>query len=62
MISETLQRIDGVTIFPIVGLILFIAAFTACVIWVMRLDKNYLSHMERLPLEADGMTSQEDQQ
>ena len=62
MISEALQQIDGVTVFPIVGLVLFIAAFTVCVIWVVRLDKKYVSYMERLPLEADGMTSQEDQQ
>ncbi len=59
MISETLQRIDGVTIFPIIGLILFIAAFTVCVVWVVRLDKGYVSHMERLPLESDEETSQE---
>ncbi len=62
MISETLQRIDGITIFPILGLILFIAAFTACIIWVMRLDHQYISHMEGLPLESDEGTGREERQ
>jgi cytochrome c oxidase cbb3-type subunit IV len=59
MISETLQRIDGITIFPIIGMILFIVAFSACVVWVVRLDKRYVSHMEQLPLESDEETNQE---
>jgi hypothetical protein len=59
MISETLQRIDGVTAFPIIGLALFFVMFAACVVWVIRLDKRYVSHMERMPLDAESDSVEE---
>lgn len=59
MMSEVLSSIDGIRIFPIAGLIIFVLAFVAITIWVFSLDKKTISEAERLPLEA-GSTPQED--
>lgn len=53
MIRELLGSISGVELWPIVGMFLFIGSFIAILVWVIRLDKKYVKHMEELPLEPD---------
>jgi len=53
MFKEILTSISGVEIWPIIALFLFIGAFIAIVIWVIRLDKRFIKKMEDLPLEKD---------
>ncbi len=53
MFSEHLSRIEGISIYPIVSMILFIALFGVTLVWVMRLDKKYLSKMKNLPLDSN---------
>lgn len=51
MFSNYLSTIDGVSIYPIVALILFFAFFVGTIVWVLRIDKEYITAMENLPLE-----------
>ena len=51
MISDHLSSIDGVTIYPIISLILFFAMFAFTLIWVIKLDKKYIHRMENIPLD-----------
>lgn len=53
MIKEYLQSIDGVSIYPIISLIIFIVFFAVIIIWMFKVDKNYLKKMSNLPLETD---------
>lgn len=53
MIKEYLQSIDGVAIYPIISLIIFISFFTAMIIWLIKVDKNYISKMKNLPLDEN---------
>lgn len=53
MIKEYLQSLDGVTIYPIISLIIFVIFFAAIIIWLFKVDKNYIKKMENLPLEKD---------
>lgn len=53
MIKEYLQSIDGALIYPIISLIVFILFFAIIIVWLFKVDKNYLKKMENLPLEKD---------
>ncbi|MFH1687121.1 MAG: CcoQ/FixQ family Cbb3-type cytochrome c oxidase assembly chaperone [bacterium] len=52
MIKETLQAIDGVATYPMVVLILFVVAFLGVVLWTWQLDRDLITKLERLPLDA----------
>ena len=51
MFSDNLQSIEGVSVFPIIGLILFFLFFIGIIIWAFKADKNYITKMENIPLE-----------
>lgn len=51
MFSNLLTNIDGIYIYPIISMFIFIPLFVGIVIWAFRADKNYISKMENLPLE-----------
>ncbi len=53
MIKEYLQSIDGISIYPIISLIIFFVFFAVIIIWMFKVDKNYLKKMSNLPLETD---------
>ncbi len=53
MIKEYLQSIDGVSIYPIISLIVFILFFAIIIVWLFKVDNNYLKKMEKLPFEEE---------
>ena len=53
MLSEHISRIDGIAIYPIISLIVFSILFIATIVWVIKLDKKYLTRMENLPLDSN---------
>ena len=53
MFSKYLSSIDGVSVYAITGLILFVTIFVGVSIWVLRANKEYIKKMENLPLEND---------
>lgn len=53
MLSEPLSAIEGVSLYPIISLIMFFSLFVVSIIWVVRLDKKYIHRMENLPLESN---------
>ncbi|HQW01648.1 MAG: CcoQ/FixQ family Cbb3-type cytochrome c oxidase assembly chaperone [Saprospiraceae bacterium] len=48
--STYLEQIMGVSIFPVISLVLFVAFFTGVLIWIYSIDKKEIEHMENLPL------------
>ena len=54
MLSEHLSSIDGVSIYPIISLILFFLVFAFAIVWVVKLDKKYINRMENLPLDSNS--------
>ena len=54
MFSDHLSSIDGISIFPIISMIIFISLFAIAVIWVIKLDKRYINRMENLPLDSNS--------
>lgn len=53
MFSEHLSSIEGIEIYPIISMIIFISLFLFTLVWVFRLDKKYISEMENLPLDSN---------
>lgn len=51
MYKEIFEGIEGIDIYPIFSLLLFLIFFTATALWIVKLDKNYIEEMENLPLE-----------
>ncbi len=49
--SNYLEKITGVSIYPIISLALFVAFFTLVTILILKMSKEELKHAEQLPLE-----------
>ncbi|MCA2004696.1 MAG: cbb3-type cytochrome c oxidase subunit 3 [Ignavibacterium sp.] len=53
MYKEILQSIEGVEIYPIISLIVFVLFFIVVTVWLIRMDKNYINEMKQLPLNNE---------
>lgn len=51
MYKDVLNNIEGVAIYPIFSLIMFVAFFTLIGIYVFKLSKKQVSKLKNLPLE-----------
>lgn len=49
--STYLEQITGVSIYPVISLVLFTVFFTGVMIWIWRMDKKEIERIEQLPLE-----------
>ncbi len=56
MYKNVLQAIEGIGIFPLISMFIFMSVFMAAVIWFFRADKTRLQHMAQLPLESNFPT------
>ncbi len=56
MYKEVLRSIENVEIFPIISLIIFVLFFIGITIWAFRVPKDYIKHMESLPMSDDDLT------
>jgi len=54
MIRNLLQSIEGVEIYPLISLIVFLVFFVAILVWMLMIDKNYIKEMEQLPLDSNS--------
>jgi len=46
-----LEQIAGVSIYPVVSLLLFVAFFLGVTWWTYRINRKEIEHMENLPLD-----------
>lgn len=51
MFDNILTSIEGIAIYPIFSLIVFLLFFIGLTVWVLRVDKKYIDKMSELPLE-----------
>jgi len=54
MISDVLQSIRGIEIFPIIALLLSMLVFLLMLFRVFRLGRAEVERIKRLPLDADS--------
>lgn len=53
MISKYLSTIDGISVFPVIGLIIFFGLFIFIIVRTVRMDKKLITQMGNLPLEKN---------
>jgi cbb3-type cytochrome oxidase subunit 3 len=51
MFSKFFVNIEGLEIFAIATMILFLISFVVMVIWVFRIDKTFIEEQRNLPLK-----------
>lgn len=52
-IKHNLTTIDGIEIYPIISLLIFVLFFAFIVTRVIRMTKNQVSELSNIPLESD---------
>jgi len=50
-IKQNLETIDGVSIYPIISLVIFFTVFVGMLYFVFKMKKTKLDQLEKLPLE-----------
>lgn len=56
MYKEILRSIENIEIYPIISLLIFVTFFVGMFIWVVRVPKSYVDHMESLPMDEKEIT------
>lgn len=56
MIRDVLQSLEGIELYPIISLIIFVIFFAVLIIWILKVDKNYINKMKNIPLEKEDET------
>jgi hypothetical protein len=51
MYKNIFGLIDGISIYPIVGLLIFLGAFGFVLVRIVRMKKSEIEYLENLPLE-----------
>lgn len=49
--STYLEKIVGVSIYPVISLILFVTFFALVTFWIFSIDKKEIERIEKLPLD-----------
>ncbi|MCF8374338.1 MAG: hypothetical protein K9H64_22135 [Bacteroidales bacterium] len=53
IVSHYLESIEGVAIYPIIGILIFVLFFIVLLFYLFYLDKGYVKDMGNLPLDDD---------
>ncbi len=53
-IKHHMEGIEGVSIYPMISLLIFFIFFAVLFIWVVKARKEYIETVSRLPLDNDN--------
>jgi hypothetical protein len=51
MFKYYFEQIHNVAIWPMISLSIFFIFFVCLILWVVKVDKSYISEMENLPMD-----------
>ncbi|MEL6671679.1 MAG: cbb3-type cytochrome c oxidase subunit 3 [Bacteroidota bacterium] len=54
MYKDVLRSIDGVSLFPVVAIIIFTLFFVLLLIYVFRMSREKVDHFAAIPLQEDA--------
>lgn len=57
-IKHHLTGIDGVSIYPIISLLIFVIFFTAVMTYVLRMKRNEVDELSQIPFETNEDNTQ----
>ncbi|MDX1271345.1 CcoQ/FixQ family Cbb3-type cytochrome c oxidase assembly chaperone [Bizionia paragorgiae] len=52
-VKGNLESIDGVAVYPIIGLLIFFLFFVGLFLWVVTAKKSHIEEVSNIPLEDD---------
>lgn len=53
MFKYYFEQVENVAIWPIISLTIFFVFFIGLTVYVFKINKNHIKHMEKLPLTGD---------
>lgn len=53
MFKHYFKQIEDIEFFPLIGLFIFVIFFILLLIWVYKVNKEYIKTMSELPLQND---------
>lgn len=53
MFKYYFEQIQGVEIWPVISLTIFFTFFLGLVFWAYKVDKSYISEMEKMPMDEN---------
>jgi cbb3-type cytochrome oxidase subunit 3 len=56
MYKDVLRSIEGIGLYAIISLVIFMLFFTIVSLWMFRIRKSHANHMASLPLEDGSQT------
>lgn len=57
MFSNYLKAIEGVHVYPIISMLIFVVFFIVLLVWMWKADKKHLARMSNLPLDPEEKTN-----
>ena len=57
MYKEVLANIDGVSLFPVIAIVLFMIIFSLITYYTIKMDKRKIGELSFIPLEDDPTPS-----
>lgn len=54
MYKEVAQHIPGVSIYPVISLGIFFLFFLGILIWVLKVDKKFITTMKNIPIDNEN--------
>lgn len=58
-IKQYAETIDGINIYPIISLLMFLVFFIILLYYVKKMDKNKVNEISRIPLDAEENTEEQ---
>jgi cytochrome c oxidase cbb3-type subunit IV len=56
MVRNVLETIQGIEIYPLISFVIFFSFFVILIVSVIRMKKEYIDEISRLPLDDDSDT------
>ena len=59
-IKHHMEGIEGISIYPIISLLIFFIFFAVLFLWVLKAKKEYIEKVRKLPLDNDNTDHHEE--
>ncbi len=59
IINQFIEYIDGISIYPIIALVIFLSIFVLTTIWTLSLKKGDVEKMKEIPFNENEITNQD---
>jgi len=55
MFKEILRNIDKIEIIPEISMVIFCILFVLVILWVIKLDKEYITKLSNMPIDNEKL-------